>query len=58
MESTEYLGSYRLTQSDDCFKLGRDSVLLSGFCTLAGRCATWAAGWEPSCSCCPSGRRA
>ena len=34
MESTEYLGSYRLTQSDDCFKLGRDSVLLSGFCTL------------------------
>ena len=46
MESTEYLGSYRLTQSDDCFKLGRDSVLLS-----------WAAAWDPSCSCCPSGRR-
>ena len=53
MESTEYLGSYRLTQSDDCFKLGRDSVLLSGFCTLR---RGWQ-GWEPSCSCCPSGRR-
>lgn len=34
MISVEYLGSYRLTQSDECFKLGRDSVLLSRFCTL------------------------
>ena len=37
MEHTEYLGTYRLTQSDACFKLGRDSVLLSGFCTLRPR---------------------
>lgn len=34
MESVEYLGSYQLTQSDEYFKLGRDSVLLSRFCTL------------------------
>lgn len=34
MESVEYLGSYQLTQSDEFFKLGRDSVLLSRFCTL------------------------
>ena len=32
--SVEYLGKYQLTQSDACFKLGRDSVLLAGFCTL------------------------
>ena len=37
MESVEYLGPYRLTQSDRCFKLGRDSVLLSRFCTLRPR---------------------
>ena len=30
----EYLGTYRLTQSDDCFKLGRDSVLLAEFATV------------------------
>lgn len=30
----EYLGTYRLTQSDAFFKLGRDSVLLSRFCTV------------------------
>ena len=34
MTSVEYLGSYRLTQSDDYFKLGRDSVLLARFATL------------------------
>lgn len=34
MESREYLGQYTLTQSDEYFKLGRDSVLLSRFCTL------------------------
>ncbi len=37
MTSVEYLGRYRLTQSDACFKLGRDSVLLSRFCTLRPR---------------------
>ena len=39
MESVEYLGTYRLTQSDRCFKLGRDSVLLAGFATVRS-------GWE------------
>lgn len=34
MESVEYLGKYRLRQSQACFKLGRDSVLLSRFTTL------------------------
>ena len=34
MTSVEYLGAYRLTQSDDYFKLGRDSVLLARFATL------------------------
>lgn len=34
MISVEHLGTYRLTQSDEHFKLGRDSVLLSRFCTL------------------------
>lgn len=34
MRSVEYLGPYRLTQSDEFFKLGRDSVLLARFCTL------------------------
>ncbi len=34
MESVEYLGTYRLTQSDRCFKLGRDSVLLADFATV------------------------
>lgn len=33
-ETQEFLGKYRLTQSDDCFRLGRDSVLLSRFATL------------------------
>lgn len=37
MESVEYLGAYQLTQSDQCFKLGRDSVLLAGFCTVKPR---------------------
>lgn len=37
MTSVEYLGQYQLTQSDRCFKLGRDSVLLSQFCTLRPR---------------------
>lgn len=37
MESVEYLGRYRLTQSDDYFKLGRDSVLLARFATLKPR---------------------
>ena len=37
MTSIEYLGKYQLTQSDACFKLGRDSVLLAGFCTLRHR---------------------
>ena len=31
MESVEFLGRYRLTQSDACFKLGRDSVLLGKY---------------------------
>ena len=30
----EFLGRYRLTQSDGCFKLGRDSVLLAAFATV------------------------
>lgn len=30
-ESLEYLGQYTLQQSEDCFKLGRDSILLSRF---------------------------
>lgn len=30
-ESREFLGDYTLTQSSDCFKLGRDSVLLAQF---------------------------
>ncbi len=30
----EFLGEYYLTQSDNCFKLGRDSVLLSRFATV------------------------
>ena len=34
MESVEYLGNYTLTQSDACFKLGRDSVLLAAFATV------------------------
>ena len=34
MRSVEQLGRYRLTQSDEFFKLGRDSVLLARFCTL------------------------
>jgi tRNA1(Val) A37 N6-methylase TrmN6 len=34
VESQEFLGSYTLTQSDDYFKLGRDSVLLAAFATL------------------------
>lgn len=34
MESVEYLGKHRLRQSQACFKLGRDSVLLSRFATL------------------------
>ena len=34
MESVEYLGTYRLTQSDRCFRLGRDSVLLADFATV------------------------
>lgn len=34
METTEFLGQYRLRQSDQYFKLGRDSVLLSRFATL------------------------
>lgn len=33
-ESLEYLGIYRLRQSEDCFKLGRDSVLLARFASL------------------------
>ena len=28
MTSVEYLGAYRLTQSDDYFKLGRDLSLI------------------------------
>ena len=53
MTSVEYLGSYRLTQSDDYFKLGRDSVLLARFATLRK-------GWSVCDLCCsfsPSGRR-
>ena len=34
MESLEYLGTYTLRQSDACFKLGRDSVLLADFATV------------------------
>ncbi len=37
MERAEYLGRYRLMQSDDYFKLGRDSVLLARFCTVKPR---------------------
>lgn len=37
MESVEYLGQYSLTQSDDYFKLGRDSVLLARFATVRPR---------------------
>lgn len=37
MTSVEYLGQYQLTQSDACFKLGRDSVQLAKFCTLRPR---------------------
>lgn len=37
MESVEYLGQYRLTQSDAHFKLGRDSVLLARFATIKPR---------------------
>ena len=33
-ETLEYLGRYTLRQSDLCFKLGRDSVMLAGFVTL------------------------
>lgn len=33
-ESREYLGQYSLVQSESCFKLGRDSILLSRFATL------------------------
>ncbi len=52
-----FLGRYRLTQSDACFKLGRDSVLLARFCTLrpGGRCVTWAVGWAPPASAVPAG---
>ena len=39
MESVEYLGAFRLTQSDACFKLGRDSVLLAEFATVRS-------GWQ------------
>lgn len=34
METQEFLGQFTLTQSDTCFKLGRDSVLLSHFATV------------------------
>lgn len=34
LESLEFLGTYTLRQSDACFKLGRDSVLLGGFATV------------------------
>ena len=34
MESTEFLGEYTLIQSDACFKLGRDSVLLARFAAV------------------------
>lgn len=33
-ETLEYLGRYTLRQSDKCFKLGRDSVMLAGFVTV------------------------
>ncbi len=52
------LGRYRLTQSDACFKLGRDSVLLARFlhpCAPGGRCVTWAVGWAPPASAVPAG---
>ena len=32
--SQEYLGEFTLTQSDNCFKIGRDSILLSRFATV------------------------
>ncbi len=32
--SREYLGTYTLTQSHRCFKLGRDSLLLAAFATV------------------------
>lgn len=34
VESVEHLGFYTLRQADDCFKLGRDSILLARFATL------------------------
>ncbi len=34
METEEYLGNYTLRQSDSCFTLGRDSVLLASFATV------------------------
>lgn len=34
LEREEFLGTYYLRQSPSCFKLGRDSVLLSRFATL------------------------
>lgn len=34
VERVENLGTYTLRQADDCFKLGRDSVLLARFATL------------------------
>lgn len=34
MESREYLGTYTLTQSDRCFRLGRDSLRLGAFATV------------------------
>lgn len=33
-ETREFLGNYTLTQSDECFKLGRDSILLADFASL------------------------
>ncbi|MDF2838771.1 MAG: O-methyltransferase [Evtepia sp.] len=33
-ESREYLERYTLLQSEDCFKLGRDSILLSHFASV------------------------
>lgn len=39
METLEYLGTYTLRQSDSCFKLGRDSVLLAAFATVKPRWA-------------------
>ena len=37
METMEFLGRYHLRQSDQYFKLGRDSVLLSRFATVKPR---------------------